>query len=185
MKNCKFTKILMLSRIFNSLNLSFEQIDKKILTWYQSVVEILMWSAMHSRSDLAQVVRVLSRFCSNSRLVHVALIKQMLRYVLDIINKRLVIDDSSNSLDDVMKYIDFDFVDSKTIRKSIEDYIFKLVDVAISHCFKLQIIVALSTCETKYLVICEIDKKIVWIEHLLAELEYRKKKISILLKVDN
>ena len=116
---------------------------------------------MHSRSNLAQAVRVLSRFCSNSRLVHVVLVKQMLRYVSDIINKRLVFDDSSNILDDVVRYIDFDFVNSKTDRKSIEDYVFKLTSVAISHCFKLQIIVALSTCETKYVVMCEIDKKIV------------------------
>ena len=32
MKNCKLTKILMSSRISNSLNFSFEQIDKKTLT---------------------------------------------------------------------------------------------------------------------------------------------------------
>ena len=185
MKNCKLTKILMSSRIFNSLNFFFEQIDKKTLTWYQLIVEILMWSAIHSRSSLAQAVRVLSRFCSNSRLVHVVLVKQMLRYISDIINKRLFFDDFSNTLDDVVRYIDFDFVDNKTNRKSIEDYVFKLANVAISHCFKLQIIVALSTCEAKYVVMCEIDKKIVWIEHLLVELEYRKKKISILLKVDN
>ena len=185
MENCKFTKILMSFEIPNLLNFSFEQTDKEILTWYQSVVETLIWLAMHSRSNLVQAVRVLSRFCSNSRLVHVALVKQMLRYVSDIINKRLVFDDFSNTLDDVVRYIDFDFVDNKTNRKSIEDYVFKLANVAISHCFKLQIIVALSTCEAKYVVICEIDKKIVRIEHLLAELEYRKKKISILLKADN
>ena len=185
MKNCKLIKILISSRISNSLNFSFEQTDKEILTWYQSIVEVLIWSIMHSRSNLAQAVRVLSRFCNNSRLVHVVLVKQMLRYVSDIINKKLVFDDFSNILDDVVRYIDFDFVDSKTNRKSIEDYVFKLTDVAISHCFKLQIIVALSTCEAKYVVMCEIDKKIVWIEHLLAELKYRKKKISILLKVDN
>ena len=34
MKNCKFTKILMSSRIFNSLNFFFEHVDKETLTWY-------------------------------------------------------------------------------------------------------------------------------------------------------
>ena len=185
MKNCKLIKILMSSRVFNSLNFSFEQIDKETLTWYQSIVETLMWSAMHFRSNLAQAVKVLNRFCNNSRLVHVVLVKQMLRYVSNIINKRLVFDDFSNILDDLVRYIDFDFVDSKTNRKPIEDYVFKLANVAINHCFKLQIIVALSICEVEYVVMCEIDKKIVWIEHLLIELKYRKKKISILFKVDN
>ena len=146
-----------------------------------------MWVAMHSRSNLAQAIRILSRFCNNSRFIHVALVKQMSRYISNIINKRFVFDDFSNALDDVVRYIDFDFdfVDNKTNRKSTEDYVFKLIDVAINHCFKLWIIVALSTCEIKYVVMCEIDKKIVWIEHLLVELKYRRKKISVLFKVDN
>lgn len=116
--------------------------------------------AIYLRSNLAQSIKVLSRFCSNSRSIHVILIKQIFRYVFDIVNKELVFN-NTNIIDDVVEYIDFDFVDAKFDRKSIEDYTFLLARAAINYLFKLQIIVALFTCEVEYVAICEIDKKIV------------------------
>lgn len=60
-----------------------------------------------------------------------------------------------------------------------------LAGVAISHSSKFQPIVVLSTCKAEYVVMCEADKKAVWLGFLLAELEFWKKSTSIILYVDN
>ena len=62
-----------------------------------------MWSAMHFRPDLAQSVTVLTHFCSNLSLIHVALIKQIFWYIADTINKELVFREN-NTLNDMKGY---------------------------------------------------------------------------------
>ena len=118
-----------------------------------------MWPAVHSRLDLAQVIRVLSRYYSNSEPIYIALVKQVLRYIFDTLNKDLVFDDSANTPNNVVNYIDTDFAGTKTKRKFTSDYVFMLAGAAISHLFKLQSIITLSTCETEYVVMCEASKK--------------------------
>ena len=60
-----------------------------------------------------------------------------------------------------------------------------LEGAAISHLFKLQSIVALSTCEAKYIAICEARKEVVWLGYLLAELGFWKKSTPVILYTDN
>ena len=120
-----------------------------------------MWLVIYSRSNLAQAVRVLSRYCFNLKLIHVALVKQVLRYISDILNKSLIFDGSADTSNNVVDYIDADFADIKIERKFTSDYVFMLAEAAISHLFKLQSIIALFTCEAKYIAMCEADKKII------------------------
>ena len=60
-----------------------------------------------------------------------------------------------------------------------------LAGVAISHSSKFQPIVALFTCKAEYVVMCKADKEAVWLEFLLAELEFWKKSTSVTLYADN
>ena len=115
---------------------------------------------MHFRSDLAQSVTVLTRFCSNLSLTHVTLIKQMFCYITDTINKDLVFRENDTS-DNIEGYTDSDFTGVRMSCKFTSDYVFNLADAAISHSFKLQVIVALSTCEAEYITMCEAEKKAV------------------------
>ena len=126
---------------------------------------------MHFRSDLAQSVTVLTRFCSNLSLTYVTLIKQIFCYITDTINKDLVFRENDIS-DNIEGYTDSDFTGIKMSCKFISDYVFNLADAAISHSFKLQVIVALSTCKAKYIAICEAGKEAVWLDCLLRELRY-------------
>ena len=82
-------------------------------------------------------MKVLSRYCSNPESIYIALVKQVLRYVFDTLNKNLIFDDSADTLNNVVDYIDVDFADTKIGRKSTSDYVFILAKVAISHSFKL------------------------------------------------
>lgn len=47
-----------------------------------------------------------------------------------------------------------------------------LAGVAISYSSKLQLIVALSICEAKYIAMCKARKKAIWLGYLLAKLEF-------------
>ena len=138
---------------------------------------------MHFRLNLAQSVTVLTRFCSNSNLTHVTLIKQMFCYITDIINKGLVFRENNTS-DDIEDYTDLDFTGVRMSHKFTSDYVFNLAAAAISHSFKLQVIIALSTYEAEYITMCEAEKKAVWLDCLLRELRYCEF-TSVLLKADN
>ena len=91
----------------------------------------------YSRSNLAQLVKVLSRYYFNSESIHIILVKQVLRYISNTLNKNLIFDDFVDILNNVVDYIDADFVDIKIGRKFTSDYIFLLTKIAISYYFKL------------------------------------------------
>ncbi len=74
----------------NLLLPSTKEVDKKTVTWYQSVVGSLMWPAMLTRPDLAYSVGVLSRYCSNPGKLHCVLIQRVLRYVVGTLDLGLV-----------------------------------------------------------------------------------------------
>lgn len=82
-------------------------------------------------------------------------------------------------------YTDFNFVELKPNEKLIRNDVFILAEVAMSHLSKFQSIIALLTCEAKYITMYKAGKKAVWLEYLLAELEFRKKSILVILYADN
>jgi hypothetical protein len=79
----------------------------------------------------------------------------MLRYVAETIN----VDLTFNQSDDLIDYNDSDFVELKDKRHSTEDYVFMLVDEAISHSSKQQPIIVLSSCEIEYMILSKTAKK--------------------------
>ncbi len=104
-----------------------------------------MWSTVHIKLDLTYWVRVLSRYVYNLSQIHCALIKRVLRYVVDITNVDLTF--RKQSEDDLINYNDSDFAELKDKRYSIDEYVFMLIDEAISHSSKQQQTIALSSCE--------------------------------------
>lgn len=73
--NCKLVKISMSLEISNLLDLFDEQTNKYTIAWYQSIVKAFIWSIMHSRLDFAQLIEILSRYCSNLESTHITFIK--------------------------------------------------------------------------------------------------------------
>jgi hypothetical protein len=79
----------------------------------------------------------------------------VLRYIAETIN----VDLTFNQSDDLIDYSDSDFAELKDKRYSTEDYVFMLVDEAISHSSKQQLIIALSSCEIEYMTLFEAAKE--------------------------
>ncbi len=90
MQDCRPISTPMEPGMGNLLLPSTKEADKKIVTWYQSVVGSLMWSAIHTRPDLAYSVGVLSRYCSNPGKLYCDLIQRVLRYVAGTLDLGLV-----------------------------------------------------------------------------------------------
>ena len=185
MSDCRPAKIPISPGVANSLTVYEDKAEKSIVALYQSAVRALMWPAMHSRLDLAYSVGVLSRFCSNPRLIHVELVKRVLRYVSGTLHLGLTYDREADTPDDVIGYTDSDFAGSKPDQKSTGGYVFMLAGATISYSSKLQSIVALSTCEAEYVAMCEARKEAVWLGYLLAELGFWKRSTPVILYADN
>jgi hypothetical protein len=84
----------------------------------------------------------------------------MLRYVTETINVDLIFERSNDQhSDDLTDYSDSDFVELKDKRHSTEDYLFMLIDEAISHSSKQQLIIALSSCEVEYMILSKAAKE--------------------------
>ncbi len=60
MTECKPASIPMDPRVANSLLSYNGNTDKETIKWYQSAIGSLMWPAVHTRPDIAYLVRVLS-----------------------------------------------------------------------------------------------------------------------------
>jgi hypothetical protein len=183
MNEFKFVSISMKSEVINSIMSATDEADQATIKWYQQLIESLMWSAMHTRFDLAYSVRVLSRYAHNLSSTHCALVKRMLKYVSETINVDLTFErsnDQQSENSDLIDYSDSDFVELKNKRHSTENYLFMLVDETISHSSKQQFIIALSFCEIEYMTLSETVKEAIWIRRFLNELNFRDDQLVLI-----
>lgn len=185
MNHCKLAKIPISLGVANFLTVYKNIVEKSTVVWYQSAMRAFMWLAIHFCPDFAYLMEVLSHFCSNPILLHIELVKHILQYVFDILELELMFDREANTLDDMIGYIDSDFTELKTDQKSTRSYIFIFAEAVISHLSKLQLIVALSTCEAKYVTIYEAGKEAIWLRYLLAKLRFQKKSTPVIVYADN
>jgi hypothetical protein len=181
MNDCKPISISMKSRIINSLMSATNEADQVIVKWYQQLIKSLMWSAVHTRFDLAYSVRVLSRYAHNFDSTHCVLVKRMFRYVADMINVDLTFERSNDQQsDDLIDYSDSDFVELKDKRHSTRRYVFMLIEETIVHSSKQQLIIVLSSCEIEYMILSKTAKKVIWIKEFLRELKFRDDQIVLI-----
>jgi hypothetical protein len=170
----KFVSISMKSEMINSLMSITNETDNVIVKWYQQLIVSLMWSAMHTRLDLAYSVKVLNRYAHNFSSTHYVLVKRMLRYVAETINVDLIFERSNDQhSDDLIDYNDSNFVELKDKRHSTKNYVFMLVDETIIHSSKQQLIIVLSSCEIEYMTLFEAAKEVIWIRRFLNELNFK------------
>ena len=78
---------------------------------------------------------VLSQYCSNSGKLYCNLIQRVLRYVARILNRRLIL--CKNFEDNIVGYLDLDYVELIDGRKLTGAYIFIFIGESISHSSKL------------------------------------------------
>ncbi len=137
-------------------------VDPDLAQQYQSAIRSLMYAMVYMRPDLAYAVSKLSQYGSNPKEVHWKAVKRVLRYIKGTLDYSLTFGGTSSTTS-LVGYTDSDLAGNKESRRSTNGYVFFLGNVSISWKSKLQLTVALSSCETEYIAATQATKETVWI----------------------
>jgi len=122
---------------------------------YSSAVDSLMYAMVCTGRDLSHAVSVVSRYMSNPGKEHWQAVKRVFRYLKGTTHIGLVFDNNKVSHNNIIGYVDSDYVGDLDKQRSLSGYIFTLCNSAINWKASLQSIVALSTTEAEYLSLIE------------------------------
>ena len=161
-------------------------VDENKHAIYRSGVGMLLYLVKHTRPDIANAVRELSKAldCPSP-----AAYKEMLRVIKFVLDTRgLAIKMAPVDLIEnewiVIAYSDSDFAGDKETRISIAGFILYLMGVPISWKSKGQKSVTLSSTEAEYVALSEVAKEVKFVYQLLDGMGM-KVKLPIVIRVDN
>ena len=162
------------------------KVDEETHGRYRSGVGMLLYLIKHSRPDIANAVRELTKLLDAPT---EAAVKEMLRcikYVLDTkeyglrISPRLEPDNRWS----IEAYSDSDWAGDKDTRLSVSGFVIYLLGVPICWRSKQQRSVALSSSEAEYIALSEAAKEVKFVYQVLESMGI-KVKMPIVIKVDN
>jgi hypothetical protein len=154
---------------------------------YRSGVGMLLYLVKHSRPDIANVVRELSKVLDGPTEAAMKELKRAIKFVLATRNYGLKIepDASQGEGDWEMKiFTDSEYAGDKNTRISVGGYIIFLLGVAILWKSKAQKSVTLSSAEAEFVALSEAAKEIKFVVMILESLGIRVK-LPIVVRVDN
>jgi hypothetical protein len=155
-------------------------------TIFRSGVGMLLYLIKHSRPDIANGVRELSKVADGATYGHWKALIRMIKYVLDTKNQTLKMEPKVK--EDKIFFLkgisDSEYSGDKDTRISVYGYIVYFCGAPISWKSKSGKSVTLSSTEAEYFAISELAKELIYlkqlIEHLGIKLEY-----PIIVRVDN
>jgi hypothetical protein len=149
---------------------------------FQQRMRSLNFAAVIFRPDIVFVTAKLAQFLKNSNSNHLAIANRMIAYLNDIRN--LIIEFSRNFSEIFLCASDVAFADDELIRKSSNDYLFKLYDDLIDWRAVKQITMITFSIETKLLILNRIAKKTIWWRRFFEFIEYDSMK-KLHIRCDN
>jgi hypothetical protein len=127
---CSKTSFANLSRINeNAENSNQEKSNSQRVYVFQQRMRSLNFAIVIFRSDIIFFIAKLAQFLKNSNSKYVTIANRIIAYLNDV--KNLVIEFSKNSSEIFLFASDAAFADDELIRKSSDDYLFKLYDDSI------------------------------------------------------
>jgi hypothetical protein len=183
LKEMKCSKISFanLSRI-NENSENSDQSNSQRIYVFQQRMKSLNFAAIIFRSDIVFVTAKLVQFLKNSNSNHLAIANRMIAYLND--TKNLIIEFSRNFSEIFLCASDVAFTDNELIRKSSDDYFFKLYDDSIDWRVIKQVTMTTSSIETKLLILSRIAKKTIWWRRFFEFIEYDSMK-KLHIRCDN
>jgi hypothetical protein len=153
---------------------------------YRSGVGMLLFLVKHTRPDIANPVRELSKVMDGATIAAMKELLRVSKFVLDTKNHGLIVkpkQPDGKSWDLVM-YTDSDYAGDKDCRISVTGYILYLCEVAISWKSKGQKSVTLSSSEAEFVALSEAAKEIKFVAQILMSMGIPVK-LPIVVRVDN
>jgi hypothetical protein len=132
---------------------------------FRSGVGMLLYLVKHSRPDISNAVRELSKVMDGATEEHVKLLHRVIKFVLDTRDRGVIV--RPNILDGVTAFVDSDFAGDKKNRKSITGYLIYVFGVPIAWKSKQQGGVTLSSSEAEYYAISEVAMELKFVKMIL------------------
>ena len=146
---------------------------------YRSGTGKLLYLVKHTRPDIANAVRELSKMLDATTELAFKEMKRLIKYVLDTKEYGLKIEPKIGSKENmwqVIGYSDSDFAGDRETRKSVGGFIIYLCGVPISWRSKSQQTISLSSTEAEWIALSETAKEVLFIAQILksmgVEIEY-------------
>ena len=132
------------------------------------MVGSLLYAAMATRPDIAQTVRVVSKFNSKPNQVHLTAVKRNFRYLKGTVSLGVRYQKSEDGV--LVGCSDADWAGDQDDRHSTTGNLFMMARGPITWLSKKQGIVALSTTEAEYVALSTATQEAVWLRRLLMDL---------------
>jgi hypothetical protein len=151
---------------------------------FRSGVGSLLYLLKHSRPELSNAVRELSKVMDKANLAHWKMLIRVIKYVELTRNRKLILKPNEDKKWEIQAYSDSDFAGDSDNRRSISGYIIFFSGVPISWKSKGQKSVTLSSTEAEYMAMSETAMEILYIAGLLTFMEIQVE-YPIRVHVDN
>ncbi len=149
---------------------------------FQQKIKSLNFAAIIFKLDIVFATAKLVQFLKNSDSNHVTIVNRVIAYLNDI--KNLVIEFSENSSEIFLNANNVAFADDELIKKSSNDFLFKLYDDSIDWRAIKQVTMTTFNIETKLLILSRIAKKTIWWKRFFEFIEYDSMK-KLHIRCDN
>jgi hypothetical protein len=159
---------------------------KNLQQFYRSGVGTLLYLVKHSRPDIANAVRELSKVMDGATAAHLKMLLQTIKYVVATKDKNLKFKPAALCKNEwkVEAFCDSDYAGDTETRHSVTGYVVFVMGVAIAWKSKAQRNVTLSSTEAEYTAIAEVCKELLFIVQLM-EFMHMKIALPIPVRVDN
>jgi hypothetical protein len=164
-----------------------EKISAEDQSTYRSGVGMLLYLVKHSRPDISNAVRELSKSMDGASMAAFKELKRVIKFVLDTKTMGLKMNPQMNtdiSEWDIVVYTDSDWAGDKVTRISVTGFIIFLLGVPIFWKSKGQKSVSLSSSEAEYYALSESAKEIKFIAQILLTMGIPVR-LPIVVRVDN
>jgi hypothetical protein len=136
-------------------------------SYFRGLVGALQYLTL-TRPDLSYCVNYVSQFMHSPTIIHLKMVRRILRYVKGTINVGLHF--TSNTTLDLFAFSDADWAGCHTTRRSTTGYCTFLGGNIISWCAKKQHTVSRSSTEAEYRAMANTAAKLTWLTFLLKDL---------------
>lgn len=174
-----------------SLNMIREEdtqlcLSKEMSSLYRSGVGMLLYLVKHSRPDIANAVRQLSKVLDGSTEASYKEMLRVIKYVLDTKTLGLKFEPTMTKGEpwDIVVYTDSDYASDPVSRRSVSGYIIYVHGVPICWKSKAQQSVTLSSTEAEWVALSEAIKEVIFLINLLGSMRIIVQ-LPVIVRVDN
>ena len=161
-----------------------ERLGAQDQTKYRSGVGSLLYLVKHTRPELSNSVRELSKVMDSATPAHMKDLYRDIKHVLDTENKELEIWPTKNKRVTVMAMCDSDNSGDLDTRKSVTGYLVFINGSLVAWRSRGQKTVSLSSCESEYYAMAEVAQELLYIKQIL-EFLHVEVELPMIVKCDN